>query len=297
MKSEPRLSAFTSEKARAAFMTAYEATLDERWPHRRTVELATTFGTTRVMMDGSPLGGGAPFVLLPGGGGNSLMWHRYVEPLTRSRSIVAIDPIGDPGGATQTRPFADGRDLARWLEEVLTALDIDHAHLIGASYGGWVAMQHALHQPGRAATLTLLDPGGFGKITGRFVGWVLLGGLAGFGPAPLRRRAARWFRNATLLDDDVMRLVRLSISFRRRMPLPPPLTDDELAAVAVPTQLLLGEHSAMYDPQTVAGRVQRLMPDVRVEIVSGASHDVPMHSVALVTARAIEIARRAETIA
>jgi pimeloyl-ACP methyl ester carboxylesterase len=169
--------------------------------------------------------------------------------------------------------------------------------MIGASYGGWVAVQHALHAPGRTVTLTLLDPGGFGKITGRFIGWVLLGGLASFAPAPMRRRAAKWFRNATLLDDDVMRLVRLSTSFRRRMPMPPPLTDDELTAVAVPTQLLLGEHSAMYDAQTVADRLRRLMPDVCVEIVPDASHDVPMHSVELVTARAIEIARRAETIA
>jgi pimeloyl-ACP methyl ester carboxylesterase len=145
--------------------------------------------------------------------------------------------------------------------------------------------------------LTLLDPGGLGKITGRFVGWVILGGLASFAPTSTRRRAAKWFRNATLLDDDIMRLVRLSTSFRRRMPTPPPLTDDEIAAVAVPTQVLLGEHSAMYDARTVADRVRRLMPDVRVEIVPGASHDLPLHSVELVTARAIEIARRAETTA
>lgn len=77
--------------------------------------------------------------------------------------------------------------------------------------------------------------------------------------------------------------------------MPPPFTDAEIAAVAVPTQLLLGEHSAMYDARTVADRVRRLMPDARVHVVPGASHDVPMHSVELVTARAIEIARRTGT--
>lgn len=297
MKSSPRLSAFTSEKASAAFMTAYEAALNECWPQRHTVDLATSFGTTRVVVDASSNTEAAPFVLLPGGGGNSLMWHRYVDPLRSVRPIIAIDPVGDPGGSIQSKPFTDGRELATWLDEVLTALDIDRAHMIGASYGGWVAVQHALHAPGRAATLTLLDPGGFGKITGKFVAWVLLGGLASFAPAPVRRRAARWFRNATLLDDSVIRLVRLSTSFRRRMPMPSALTDDELAAVRVPTQLLLGEHSAMYDARTVADRVRPLMSDVRVEIVPGASHDVPMHSIELVTARAIEIAQRAETIA
>jgi pimeloyl-ACP methyl ester carboxylesterase len=126
---------------------------------------------------------------------------------------------------------------------------------------------------------------------------VLLGGLASFAPAPVRHRAAGWFRNATLLDDSVIRLVRLSTAFRRRMPMPAALTDDELATVTIPTQLLLGEHSAMYDARTVADRVRPLMPDVDVDIVAGASHDVPMHSIELVTTRAIDIARRAETIA
>jgi pimeloyl-ACP methyl ester carboxylesterase len=44
----------------------------------------------------------------------------------------------------------------------------------------------------------------------------------------------------------------------------------------------------------VAARATELMPDARVEIVPGASHDVPMHSVELVTARTIEFAREME---
>src|SRR5262249_51736725 len=138
MKTGPRLSGFTSEKSRVTFMTAYEAALDDAWPQRRTVEVETSFGTTRVVMEAPSGAGGAPFVLLPGGGGNALMWHGHLDALRSSaRPIVAIDPIGDPGGSTQRRPFADGAEVAAWLDEVLTALDIDRAHMIGASYGGW----------------------------------------------------------------------------------------------------------------------------------------------------------------
>lgn len=296
MKAEPRMSSFTSERARQEFMTIYDATLEARWPQRRTADVTTTFGTTRVMRDG-PATDGAPFVLLPGGGGNSLMWHGYIEPLTRNRPVIAIDPIGDPGASTQTKPFTSGQDLAAWLDEVLAALDVDRAHLVGASYGGWVALQHALHRPGRAATVTAVDPAGFGRVTFRLLSWVILGGLAAFAPRPIRHRSARWLRNTTLLDDDIMRLVRPGLSFRRRMPLPPVWTDDELATLSTPTQLLLGGHSALHDARTVAERAARLMPDVRVEIVPDASHDLPMHSVELVTTRIIDFARRAEATA
>jgi pimeloyl-ACP methyl ester carboxylesterase len=289
------LSGFTSARARDAFLTTYDALLADLWPNHRSRDVPTTFGTTRVMTDGRSGAGAAPFVLLAGGGGNSLMWHRYVGPWSEQRPVIAIDQVGDPGRSTQDKQFADGRDLATWLEEVLAALGVERAHLVGCSFGGWVALQHALHVPGRAATLTLLDPAGFGRITARVLRWVVLGGLAGLAPRPVRHRAARWVRNATLLDDDLMRLVRHAMSFRRRMPMPAPLTDDELRALAVPVQVLLGEHTVLYDARTVAERVTRLMPDARVEIVPGASHDLPMHSVELVTARTVGFARETES--
>src|SRR5689334_7716607 len=138
----PGISAFTSEKARIAFSATYEALLDERWPGRRTIEVPTDHGATRAVLDGgSP--GVAPFVLLPGAGGNALMWHRHVAALKAARPVIVLDSPGEPGGSTHTRPFAGGRDLADWLEQALAGLDVDRAHLIGASYGGWIAVQHA----------------------------------------------------------------------------------------------------------------------------------------------------------
>jgi pimeloyl-ACP methyl ester carboxylesterase len=293
MKTGASISSFTSERARSAFLADYEATLDDLWPQRRTEDVSTTFGTTRVFRDGRA-DAGAPFVLLPGAGGNSLMWHRYVGPLALARQVIAVDPVGDPGGSTQTRPFTDGEELAAWLDEVLAALGVDSAHVVGVSYGGWVALQHAVHRPGRATTVTLMEPGGFGRITVRVMSWIILGGLAGLAPRPVRHRAARWLRNATLLDDDLIGLMRHAMSFRRRMPLPRPVTDEELAAVSAPTQLLLGGHSALHDSRAVADRANRLMRDVRVEIVPDASHDLPMHSVEHLTKRIIDFAQRAD---
>lgn len=289
-----RISQFTSDKARTKFLTAYERTFDRLWPDDRTsLDVPTTFGTTRVYRTGRP--DGVPFVLLPGAGGSSLAWYPHVARLGQARPVIAIDPVGEPGHSIQDRPLADGRDLARWLSVVLAALEIDSAHLVGCSYGGWVALQHEIHSPGHAATITLLDPAGFGRVGARFVFWLIMGGLAGLAPAPLRRRAARWLHNATLLDDDIMRLVVATTSFRRRLPLPPTLTDDELRAVTVPTLVLLGEHSQLYDAAQVAARIQALVPTVRTEIVPGASHDLPMHSPDLVADRAVELADTAPT--
>ncbi|MEU8005608.1 alpha/beta hydrolase [Catellatospora sp. NPDC049111] len=291
---EARLSAFTGDKARARFLAAYGRVFDTVWPadHRR-LDVPTSFGTTRVYRAGRP--DGVPFVLLPGAGGNALGWHRHVARWGQARPVIAIDPVGEPGCSTQDTPVTDGRDLARWLDEVLAGLDVERAHLVGCSYGGWVALQHELHAPGRAASITLLDPAGFGRITKRFILWVVLGGLAGLTPRPLRRRAARWLRNATLLDDDLMGLALASTGFRRRLPVPPPLTDDELRQITIPTLALLGERSQMYDAAQVASRIEALMPAARAEVVADAGHDLQVHSPDLVTDRAAEFAAETST--
>lgn len=289
-----QVSAFTSDKAHAKFLTAYDRTLDRLLPADRScLDVPTAFGVTRAYRAGKP--DGVPFVLLPGAGGNALGWHPHLARLGRTRPVFAIDPVGEPGRSTQDTPISDGRDTARWLGEVLDGLELDRVHLVGCSYGGWTALQHELRSPGRAATITLLDPAGFGRVSARFMGWVIAGGLAAFAPGPLRRGAARWLRNATLLDDDLMGLLPTTASFRRRLPVPPTLTDDELHAITVPSQFLLGGRSQLYDAAAVAARVTALMPAARTEIVPEAGHDLPLHSPDLVADRAVEFADRAGT--
>jgi pimeloyl-ACP methyl ester carboxylesterase len=282
-----RMSKFTSDKARGKFLDAYQRTLDRLWPaDRRSEDLPTTFGTTRVYRTGPP--DGVPIVLLPGAGGNSLMWHRYVARLGRSRPVISVDPVGEPGASTQDKPIVDGRDESQWLGEVLHGVNVDGAHFVGCSYGGWIALQHAIHAPDRVATVTLLDPAGFGRVTARFLAWVVIGGIAGLTPKPLRRQAARLLHNTTLLDDDLMRLALVTAGFRRRLPTPPTLTDDELRSITAPVLVLLGERSQMYDASRVAARIRQVMPNARADIVPGAGHDLPMHSPELVIDRATE---------
>ena len=74
--------------------------------------------------------------------------------------------------------LADGAAVARWLDDVLTAVGAERAHLVGSSYGGWTALEHARHLPGRVSAVTLVDPAGLADLTGRFYRWVILGGLS-----------------------------------------------------------------------------------------------------------------------
>ncbi|MGW4378453.1 alpha/beta fold hydrolase [Kitasatospora sp. NPDC004531] len=287
------MSEFRNAQAADRFRTAYDHALAALWPGPRTpIDVPTDYGTTRVHRadadtdaDSDAGTGGRPIVLLPGSGGNGLMWHHQLPRLAAEREVFAVDPIGEPGASTQCTPITDGADAAAWLDQVLAELGLADVHLVGCSYGGWVALQHRLHRPGRVGAVTLLDPAGFNGFGFRFYAWLIAGGLAAGAPRVLRPRLARVVGNSAVLEDELMRLSRAAMGFRRALPVPPVLTDEELRRIDLPAQFLLGARSALHDSAEVAARITRVLPTSRVEVVPGAGHSLPIDEPALVADR------------
>jgi pimeloyl-ACP methyl ester carboxylesterase len=277
MKAAPRISDFTDDRARQRFQTAYDDAMARLWPAPfTTVTIPTGYGRAVAYRAGPA--GGTPVVFVPGAGGSAVTWHHYAARLARHHPVIGLDPIGEPSASRQTRPITDGDDAAADLSEVLDGLGLDRVHLVGMSYGGWTVLRHELSFPGRAASLTLLDPGGFGRLGWRFWLWLFAGGLAGLTPRPIRRRLAGPLRNATLRADELMPLLPLTMRFRRRLPMPDTVADADLARVTAPTLILLGERSVLYRSAELAGHLRSILPAARVDVIPGASHDLPVHS-------------------
>ncbi|MGY1858003.1 alpha/beta fold hydrolase [Modestobacter sp. SYSU DS0290] len=278
-------SSFTGDRARDRFLAAYDRTLAALWPAPvDAVQVPTSMGEVHLLRAG-PAADGA-VVLLSGAGGNALSWYRHVGALRQRRPVLAIDPLGEPGRSTATAPITDGEDVARWLLELLSTLDVRRAHLVGSSFGGWAALLAAQRDDEqRIAALTLVDPAGLARPDARFYRWIVLGGLAALLPRRLRHRAAGPLRNGTLREDELMTLGLAGRGFRRRLPTPPVATDAELRAVRAPVHLLLGADSALHDPATIAERIARVVPNWRVEVVPGTGHALPLEAAELVVAR------------
>ena len=191
--------------------------------------------------------------------------------------LVAIDTMGDVGRSRHERAFTGPDDVAGWLHEVLGALGIDRAHLVGASYGGWLALNQALRRPEDVESVLLVEPVGLAPVHfARFLRWGTSVLLASLLPRPLRIRAARRLRMPLLADARAMRLLRRGQLSHRFRPEPSPLTEDELARITVPVTLLVAEHSEIHDSELVVERAQRHLPDVRSRIVPGAGHALPI---------------------
>ena len=209
-------------------------------------------------------------MLLAGAGGNAAHWYPHVAALAEAGPVYGIDMPGDANPSVPRGLMTPPASCAAWLDEVLSKLSDRPAHLVGFSYGGWVAMNQAIRAPGRVASITLLDPAGLTRIDARFYRWLTITGLATLTPMPLRRRLARWLDTPGMVDQEQMTLMWAGIRGYRAEPKKPAiLTDDELRAIPVPVLLITGARGAMLTPAQARNRAS-FMPHVEVAIVPGS---------------------------
>jgi len=260
---------WVSDAAREKFMAAYERVF-ALWPQPvEEFDIETATATTRVHAY-RPHPDGAPIVLLTGAGGNAAVWFPHVAALAKDGPVYGIDMPGDANPSVPRAPMAPPAASAAWLDELLGKLSDRPAHLVGFSYGGWVAMNQAIRAPGRVASVTLLDPAGLTKLDARFWWWLSISGLASMTPMPLRRRLARWLDSPAMLQPGLMTLMWAGIrGYRAEPKFPGVLTDDQLRAIGVPVLLITGARSAMLTPAEARAR-GKLMPHAEVVIVAGS---------------------------
>jgi len=266
-KGEP--GSWVSEAAQEKFMAAYERAF-ALWPQpHEELDIETATATTRVHAF-RPHRDGTPVVLLSGAGFNASMWYPHVEALAKNHPVFGVDMPGDPNPSIPRALMTSPEACAAWLDDLLSQLSDRPAHLVGASYGGWVAMNQTLCAPARVASITLLDPAGLSKLDARFWWWLNISGLASLTPMPLRRRLGRWLDNPAMLEQELMTLMWAGIrGYRMERKFPDILTDDQLGAIRVPVLLITGARSALITPAQARDRAAR-MPNAEVVIVPGS---------------------------
>ena len=202
LASEGKPGSWIDDAARERFMAAYERAF-ALWPQPcEEFDVETATATTRVHAY-RPHPGGDPVVLLTGAGFNASSWYPHVAALGEDGPVYGIDMPGDPNPSIARALMTPPENCAAWLDELLGKLSDRPAHLVGFSYGGWVAMNQAIRAPGRVASITLLDPAGLTKLDARFWLWFSIAGLACLTPMPLRRRLARWLDSPSMTEQEL----------------------------------------------------------------------------------------------
>ncbi len=151
-------------------------------------------------------GSGPPIVLIHGMLNSSSHWRRVALELADDYTVIAPDLIGHGDSAAPRGDYSLGAHAAS-IRDLLAAIGIDRASIVGHSLGGGVAMQFFYQFPQRVERLALISSGGLGRevkatlrtaalpgvspLLAMTIRPRLLGGLALAG-ATLRERGADW---------------------------------------------------------------------------------------------------------
>jgi 2-hydroxy-6-oxonona-2,4-dienedioate hydrolase len=261
-------------------------------PTERFVRLRGTGTEVRVQ----EVGDGPPVLFLHGGPNAGSTWAPLVEHLSGFRCLLVDRP-----GTGLSEPFpvrADNLESfgAAFVGDVLTALEVERAHVIASSFGGHIALRSAAAMPERVDRMVLLacpalSPGertlAFQKLLASRIFRPILNALP---PNPAANRAImRQLGHGKSLDagrlpqhflDWYLALQRhtdtnrndgemIASLVRERERLT--LTDEILSAVRAPTLLLWGEDETFAGLEVAHHLVARI-PDARMEVMPAAGH-------------------------
>jgi pimeloyl-ACP methyl ester carboxylesterase len=100
-------------------------------------------------------GSGQPLLFLhPAGGAGQ--WRPYHSLLAERFDVIAPDSPGF-GGSDAIEEIEGIDDLVYFTIDLLDRLELERLYVVGASLGGWLAAELAVHSPQRVERLALVD--------------------------------------------------------------------------------------------------------------------------------------------
>jgi pimeloyl-ACP methyl ester carboxylesterase len=107
-------------------------------------------------------GSGPPVVLIHGMINSSRHWERVALRLADRHTVIAPDLLGHGDSATPRGDYSLGAHAAS-IRDLLSAIGVERASIVGHSYGGGVAMVYFWQFPQRTERLALISSGGLGQ--------------------------------------------------------------------------------------------------------------------------------------
>ncbi|MGV0645280.1 alpha/beta fold hydrolase [Mycolicibacterium sp. XJ879] len=226
------------------------------------------------------------------------MWWEQVAGLASDFTVYTLDMLGQPGASIQSKTMFAPADCARSIDEVLEGLRLRAVHLVGHSYGGWLATHTAARAPGRLATVTLVDPAStVARTSATF--WRSLALIMSRPRSVRAGRAAAWIAGHPTPGSSIDTLARLFTAGFAAFAPPvrtPALrfpSDRLLRSVSIPVQVLLAGNTVHDSEREFDGCSPWCR---RGDITSGPPRPTPCQPRSLTRSMRVSVSSRSNTV-
>lgn len=239
-------------------------------------QVETRFGETHVLVTGPP--DGEPLLCIHGALASSAHALAEVSGLIERYRIYAPDVVGQSVKSAEVRPPVKGPAHAQWVSDVMDGLGLSRVSIFGVSWGGFIALNTAIHAPDRIDKLVLLVPAGLvsGSAWAGFtkVGWPMMR----YKSKPSEERLHRALRHMlTTLDPDWVAFLGeafqgVKLDFR----VPPKAKAKDLEHFDRPTLLIAADKDLSFPGRKLIARAERIIPGLAAtELLEDCLHSPP----------------------
>jgi len=228
-------------------------------------------------------GEGEPLLLIMGLGSDMTSWIFQIQEFSKKYRVIVFDNRGVGRTDAPDTPYSTEL-MADDTAGLLHALDIDRAHILGLSMGGFIAQELALKYPQRVKSLILATTAAVPRSWATHV----LGTMLRLNQEGVNRQTLTTLRLSWLFTDkffDNPELVRTVIDTMLANPYPQPVhayarqfdaatehdTRDRIGKITAPTLVLVGKEDILL-PIQMSEELAAGIPNAELVVLEGGGH-------------------------
>ena len=226
---------------------------------------------------------GDPLILIAGMGSDLTSWAFQVREFSKEYKVILFDNRGAGRTDAPNSPYTI-RMMADDTAGLLTILEIETAHIVGVSMGGYIALELAINHPQKVKSLSLLTAAADQTPIGRyFTETRVKMAQEGVSGETLAMYSLLWVYTDKFFEDP--KRVEAAISARLNRPYQQPLyalarqveacakhrTKERLNKITAPTLVLVGKEDILL-PVKVSEVIAAGIPKAELVVLEGGGH-------------------------
>ena len=229
-------------------------------------------------------GTGAPVVLIPGFASGAWSWQWQVEDLAKEFQVITFDPRGVARSVLHGDAHVSISKIANDTADLLRELRIAAAHILGISFGGFVAQEFALRYPDRVGKLVLASTsfGGPNHVMPSMEVLASFSSTDGLNDPDRIRKYLTTAFTSDFVRDNAAEIERFC-SLREQNPVPEEVykqqlasaiafnTEDRIGGIAAETLVLTGDSDTVV-PAENSRNLANAIPNATLGVIADGGH-------------------------